>query len=120
MVQPLTKYVESCEKPQRIACYQLGLCHFNNENYDKAISLFALCNDGNDAVAQGSLLHTGIIMLEKDNINAARMAFEQASTMTFDDDVREEAMYNYALCLHQTPSPLAWRPDFPGAPREAH
>lgn len=101
-IAPLTKYVESCEKPQRIACYQLGLCHFNNENYDKAISLFALCNDGNDAVAQGSLLHTGIIMLEKDNINAARMAFEQASTMTFDDDVREEAMYNYALCLHQT------------------
>ena len=101
-IAPLTQYVESCEKPQRIACYQLGICHFNKGEYDKAMPLFALCNDGNDAVAQGSLLHTGIIMLEKKNSNAARMAFEHASTMTHDDKVREEAMYNYALCLHQT------------------
>lgn len=101
-VAPLTEYVEKSEKPQRIACYQLGLCHFRNGEFDKALPLFALCNDGDDAVAQGSLLHTGIIMLDRKDDNAARMAFEQASSMLHDDKTREEAMYNYALCLHQT------------------
>lgn len=99
---PLARYIEKSEKPQRIACYQLAMCHFKNDDFDQALPLFLMCNDGKDAVAQSSLLHTGIIMLEKKNDNAARMAFEHASTMTFDDKVREEAMYNYALCLHQT------------------
>ena len=101
-IAPLTTYIENSEKPQRIACYQLGMCHFSNGDFDKALPLFRACNDGNDAVAQSSLLHTGIIMLEKNDENGARMAFEQASTMTYDDKVREEAMYNYALCLHRT------------------
>lgn len=101
-ITPLTRYIERSEKPQRIAYYQLGMCHFNNNDFDKALPLFIVCNDGDDAVAQSSLLHTGIIMLEKKEENAARMAFEQASTMTHDNKVREEAMYNYALCLHRT------------------
>lgn len=99
---PLTRYVENSENPQRIACYQLGLCHFNNGDFDKALPLFIACNEADDAVAQSSLLHTGIIMLENKDENGARLAFEQASIMTHDDKVREEAMYNYALCLHRT------------------
>ena len=99
---PLTRYIEKSETPQRIACYQLGMCHFKNGDIDKALPLFVMCNDGNDAVAQNSLLHTGIILLEKNDENGARMAFEQASIMTYDNEVREEAMYNYALCLHRT------------------
>ena len=101
-IAPLAEYVEKSEKPQRIACYQLGICHLKNGNPDKALPLFALCNDGDDAIAQGSLLYTGIIMLDKHDNNAARMAFERASSMQHDNKTREEAMYNYALCLHQT------------------
>lgn len=98
----LSEYVKSNSNPQRVACYQLGLCHFRNGNFDEAASMFSLCNDGDDAIAQGALLHTGIIMLDRKDENAARMAFEQASVMTHDDKVREDAMYNYALCLHRT------------------
>ena len=101
-ITPLTRYIEKSEKPQRIACYQLGMCHFYKNDFDKALPLLVACNDGKDAVAQSSLLHTGIIMLEKNDENGARIAFELASSMTHDDKVREEAMYNYALCLHRT------------------
>lgn len=101
-IEPLTRYIAESGNPQRIACYQLGLCHFNNGDLDKAAPLFGMCCDGNDAIAQNALLHTGIIKLTKNDENGARLAFEQASTMEFDDKVREEAMYNYALCLHRT------------------
>ena len=101
-ITPLTRYIEKSEKPQRIACYQLGMCHFKNGDFDKALPLFVMCNDGDDAVAQSSLLHTGIIMLDKKDENGARISFELASAMTHDNKVREEAMYNYALCLHRT------------------
>ena len=40
--------------------------------------------------------------LENGNSSSARLALEQAATMTHDDKIREEALYNYALCIHQT------------------
>lgn len=101
-VTPLTSYIVNSETPQRIAVYQLGLCHFNDGDFEKAAPLFAECNEGDDAIAQNSLLHTGIILLSRKDDNGARLAFEQAAAMTHDSKVREEAMYNYALCLHQT------------------
>lgn len=101
-IAPLTNYIIKSDAPQRIAFYQLALCYFNEGNFDKAAPLFAECNDGNDVVAQNSLLHTGIILLSRKDNNGARMTFEQAAKMTHDSKVREEAMYNYALCLHQT------------------
>ena len=35
------------------------------------------------------------------------------------DDIGSSAL-NGAGAMTRSPSPLAWRPDFPGAPREAH
>ena len=42
------------------------------------------------------------------------------------DDVRQitddmgQTTYHGSGAMTRSPSPLAWRPDFPGAPREAH
>ena len=101
-VPALTKYVEEYPEPQRIAKYQLGLSLFETGKNDKAMRMFDSCSDGDDAIAQNSFLHIGIIQLKRNDINGARMAFEQAANMRHDKKIREEALYNYALCIHQT------------------
>lgn len=100
--ESLSEYIEKCNAPQRIAKYQLALSLFQTGEYEKALEYFDACSDKEDAIAQNSLLHIGMIQQRNGNSNSARMAFEQAATMTYDDEVREKAMYNYALCLHQT------------------
>ena len=98
----LTTYIENYHTPQRVALYQLGTSLYATGELDKAMEMLVPCIDGEDAVAQSALLHIGLIHLEKGNSSNARLALEQAATMTYDDQVREEALYNYALCIHQT------------------
>ena len=100
--EALTTYVENCTTPQRIALYQLGASLYKTDEYDKAMEMLVPCVEKDDAIAQSALLYIGLIHLEKGNNSNARLALEQASTMTYDDKVREEALYNYALCIHQT------------------
>ena len=100
--EALTTYVENCTTPQRIALYQLGASLYKTDEYDKAMEMLVPCVEKDDAIAQSALLYIGLIHLENGNNSSARLALEQASTMTYDDKVREEALYNYALCIHQT------------------
>lgn len=103
-IAPLETYINNtpADKQQPIASYQLALSYFETGQASKAKPLFEQCSDGNDIVAQNSLLHLGIIYLQEENIASARMAFEQAANMNCDNKLREEALYNYALCIHQT------------------
>ena len=98
----LTTYMENYHTPQRIAMYQLGKSHFELENHDEALKMFTICADGDDAIAQNSLLHIGLIQLENENAKSARLALGRAAEMRHDDRVREEALYNYAMCIHET------------------
>ena len=100
--EALTTYVQNYPTPQRIALYQLGASLYATGEYDKAMEMFTPCVEQEDAIAQSALLYMGLIHLEKGNSNSARLALEQSSTMTYDNTVREEALYNYALCIHQT------------------
>ncbi len=101
-IEPLKEYLEMCKRPQRIAYYQLAMCHFATGNYNDAIPMFDKCTNANDVMAQNSYLHIGIIQLKFNDMTNARMAFEQAASMDCDNSIREEALYNYALCIHQT------------------
>lgn len=103
-IAPLEAYMNGTptDKQQRIAGYQLALSYFETGEKGKAKKLFEQCSTSNDVVAQNSLLHLGIIEIGEENMAAARMAFEQAANMDCDNKLREEALYNYALCIHQT------------------
>ncbi|MBQ5896432.1 MAG: tetratricopeptide repeat protein [Bacteroidaceae bacterium] len=100
--EALATYMNNYHSPQRIAMYQLGKSLYELENHDEAIKMFTICADGDDAIAQNSLLHLGFIHLDNEDAKSARLAFGRAAEMRHDDRVREEALYNYAMCIHAT------------------
>lgn len=100
--EALAIYVNNFNAPQRIAMYQLGKSLYETGNYDDALKMLTICADGDDAIAQNALLHIGLINIEKENPTNARLALGQAADMRHDDRIREEALYNYAICIHET------------------
>ena len=47
-------------------------------------------------------LHMGLAYLQLADKTKARMAFEQAAASNADPRIKEQAAYNYALCIHET------------------
>ena len=104
----LEAYVASTSSPQRKALYELGLSHYHMESYSKAVEAFGRVTTIEDALSQNAYLHMGLAYLNLKERNQARMAFEQASLGDYDKNVKEQALYNYALCIHETSySPFA-------------
>ena len=97
----LTEYINGQANPQRIAIYQLAVSQYKQGDLANAKELFDKCTTQDDEVTQNAFLHKGMIALAQNDANSARLAFELASQMTHSDAVREEALYNYALCLHK-------------------
>ena len=108
-VEPLTTYIHGVNEAQRIAYYQLGLSLFETGSDEaRAVEMFTYCCNGDgkrswsdDAITQNSLLHLGIIKLKQNDMQGAGEAFAAAARMDYDSRIKEEAMYNYALCVHQ-------------------
>ncbi len=105
----LEAYVQTAtEQPERNALYQLGMCYFHTRAFRRACDMLGRTTTQRDALAQNAYLHMGLGFLELHDKRQAQMAFEQASMMDFDPGVKEEALYNYALCIHETSySPFA-------------
>ena len=98
----LEEYLAQEEEPTREALYQLGMSHFNTGEHLRAPELFAMVSDGDDEIAQSAQLHAGLSYLALDDKNKARLCFEQAAAMTAVSELRERAMYNYTVCIHET------------------
>ena len=97
----LKEYVDEEQSPKRTALYKLGMSYFHTKAYGQAATaLSTSAGSERDAMSQNAWLHAGISYINLQNKAQARMAFQQASEMDFDSQVQEEALYNYALLLH--------------------
>lgn len=106
--ESLKAYAGAVSSPQRKALYQLGICYYHTEAYTDAIEALGKITVQDDALAQNAYLHMGLAYLNQRERNQARMSFEQASLTDHDLGVKEQALYNYALCIHETSySPFA-------------
>ncbi len=98
----LSQYARGVESPKRTALYRLGMSYYNMRQYEQAAaSLSESASSARDEMAQNAWLHSGISYISQGKTGQARIAFQQASEMGFSKQVQEEALYNYALTLHQ-------------------
>lgn len=81
--------------------YQLGFAYFKSGSYQQAVKLFDRVAQKRDKLGQVALYHIGECYLKQENFLYARNAFEAASTLPFDADIEEDALYNYAVLSYK-------------------
>lgn len=107
-VKSLEVYHSSMKNPDRKASYELGMSYYQTGVYSKAAECLGEVTSVNDALTQNAYFHMGLSYLQLMERSQARMAFEQASSADFSRTIKEQALYNYALCIHETSySPFA-------------
>lgn len=94
-------YLEAGEKT-RTSLYKQGMCHYRMGQFEKAFqTLVESAGTDTDEMAQSAWLHAGIAALQTGKKSDARKAFYIASTTTASTTLREQALYNYCLTLHE-------------------
>lgn len=102
-IESLEHYVSSGYNLSRGSAYMLGMSYYNTAVYSKAVHYLGQVVVGKqDELTQNAYLNLGLSYLQLADKTNARMAFEQASTMNENIEVKEQALYNYALCIHET------------------
>lgn len=101
-ISMLREYVASTDTPARGELYLLGICEYNDKNYENAVEALSQTVTEEDETTQSASLYLGQSYLQLDDKRNARMAFEQAGAMTFNRKLQETALYNYALLIHET------------------
>lgn len=98
-------YLEVGEKT-RASEYKLGMCYYQLGQYGKAFeTLQTAAGSYQDELAQNAWLHAGIAALQQGRKDEAQQAFAQASGIMANHSLREQALYNYALTLHEKKAP---------------
>ncbi len=81
--------------------YQFGYVSYQLDKYDIAIEHFEKVTDGEDKMAQNAYYHLADCYLSQDKKNKAKFAFEFASKMDFDPQIKQNALFNYAKITFQ-------------------
>lgn len=97
----LQAYASTADTPKRKALYKLGMALYQQHDYSRAAATLSnSAGSQRDAMAQNAWLHSGLSYIACQQKRQAGIAFQQAAEMDFDSRVQEEALYNYALTLH--------------------
>lgn len=89
--------------PRRDALYMQGMACYRCGAFSQVPEILGkVTATGNDALAQNAYLHMGLAYLQTGDKTKARMAFEQAAASDADPNIKEQAAYNYVLCIHDT------------------
>lgn len=100
-IKYLSAYQKEAPQVIRDNMYMLGISYFQTNDFKNAIVCLQTVAAVEDAMAQNAYLYLGSCYVKEKNITNARLSFESASRMDFDQDVKEEAYFNYALTIYE-------------------
>ena len=82
--------------------YQLAYCYYKTGDFDKAINLLRAIDSRNDLLSQNIWYILGDCYLQKGDRKRAQFGFSEASKLTFDRKISEDALFNYAKITYET------------------
>jgi TolA-binding protein len=121
------KYIADSRKAlTRDENYQVAYSYYMAGNYERAVSFFEKSISGDDEMSQNAYYHLADCYLKTDRKNFAQNAFYSAYLIPINDEIREDALFNYAKLTFE----LAYDPfgssidalvqyitDYPASPR---
>jgi len=109
-IERLSRYEQSFREQEREIMNEdifiLGMAHYQKEQYNEAIQDFKRIKLGKDTLSEKVCLNLGHAYVKVNNIEKAKLSYQAAMRTNLLASVREEAMYNYALCTYQTGTAL--------------
>jgi len=96
-----TAYMSAKTKLDKSDIYQIAYCQYQAKSYEAAIGSFKELNVLKDSLGQNALYLLGDCYLRLDQKDDARLAFEQASRMQYDDFVKEQSSFQYAKLSYE-------------------
>jgi TolA-binding protein len=95
------KYMEKTSSVSKEDKYNMAFAYYKTSNYGRAAELFGQITGSESALSQNALYHLADCQLRLNDKNQARMAFASASNMEYNPDIREDALFNYALLTYE-------------------
>lgn len=103
----LKKYEKASGGLGRKDNYQLGFAFYKIKDYENAITHLVQTTNIDDSLSQNAYYHIADCYLKTDNKQNARNAFAEASKMSFDKQIQEDALFSYAkMCYELSYNPF--------------
>ncbi len=97
----LETYYESPGLKTREDNYLLGYSYYTTGQYENAAPLLESASRGNDEMAQNAYYHLADTYINLDEKEKARVAFEAAADMDFNEKIKEDALFSYAKLTYE-------------------
>ncbi len=97
----LEKYMEKASAPTQDDKYELAYSYYRTGDYPNAIKYFERISNADNSVAQNALYHLADSYIKLKDKNKARLAFSSASKMDYNPEIKESALFNYAIVTYE-------------------
>lgn len=94
-------YKKKADTYTRDDMYQLGYAYYMTQDYEKAMATLSNITNVEDGLTQNAFFHMADCNLKLERNEQARMAFEAASKLDFNKDVKEISLLNYAKLSYE-------------------
>ena len=92
----IDEFVSKNNKVRKEDIYELGFCQYQTKEYDKAITNLVQMNLVNEKMGQNSTYALADCYIHTNQKDKARSAFQSASTMDFDKEIKNTSLFQYA------------------------